>query len=204
MAIALEAENRSLVFASYNSWKLEEFRRVCAELVGDRLRIISAKDLGLPEPVEDAETFAENATLKAAAAAKATGLVALADDSGFCVTGLNGRPGLHSARWGGPTHNIQIAIDRIYRELGDHPDRSAYFACVPGLAFPDGRTDFVEERLYGTLVNEPRGDMKFGYGCIFVPNGETRVFAELTPEEQYGCNPRITALKKLITKHFVV
>jgi len=189
--------NKRLVIATHNNGKLREFTALLSLYIRD---ITSAGALGLPEPEETGATFAENAALKARAAATLPDDVVLADDSGLCVTALGGQPGIFSARWGGPTRDFAFAMQRIQNELGDHPDRSATFECVLALAWPDGHIELFEGRVQGTLVWPPRGTQGHGYDPIFVPQGHDRTFAEMAPEEKNALSHRGVALHKLIAR----
>ena len=188
-----------LVIATHNPGKLTEFQQLLQPYVAD---IISAGALGLPEPAETGTTFIANALLKAHAAAQAANCVALADDSGLCVTALGGDPGLYSARWSGPHKDFQLAMQRAHTELGAKPDRSAYFICVLALAWPDGHAEIVEGRCDGSIVWPPRGSHGHGYDPIFMPQGESRVFAEMQPEEKHRLSHRGMAFRLLVQRHF--
>jgi XTP/dITP diphosphohydrolase len=180
-----------IVLASHNEGKLAEFRALLAQ---SGITIVSAGELGLPEPEETAETFAGNAAIKALAAAEATGLPALADDSGFCVRALGGSPGVYSARWGGPERDFGKAMERVEAELGAASDRHAAFVAVLCLAWPDGVTRSVEGRCEGEAVWPPRGALGHGYDPIFVPEGETRSFAEMDAAGKNAISHRGRAL----------
>lgn len=176
-----------LVIATHNAGKLAEFRTLFA---GYPVSLVSAGDLGLPEPEETGSTFLANAALKAEAAARASGLPALADDSGLCVDALWGDPGLYSARWAGQPADFAAAMARILGLLdqkGAHaPERrGAHFVAALVLAWPEGRTEAVEGRVDGTLV-PPRGRLGFGYDPLFVPEGHERTFGEMTAAEKHG------------------
>jgi XTP/dITP diphosphohydrolase len=186
-----------LVIATHNQGKLGEFADMLSLYVRE---IISAGSLGLPEPTETGTTFAENALLKANAAAKASGIVALADDSGLCVNALGGQPGIYSARWAGPGKDFNFAMKKIHEELGDKTDRSAYFTCVLALAWPNGHHELIEGRIDGHLVWPPRGDHGHGYDPVFVPNGHSRTFAEMAPEEKHAISHRGIAVHKLTVR----
>jgi len=155
--------SKKLVLASHNPDKVRE---IAVLLAPHGLNVTSAAELNLPEPEETGATFAENAVLKGAAAATATGLPALADDSGIAVTALGGQPGIYSARWArsgiGPSKDFMVAMQRVERELAGAADRSAAFICVLCLAWPDGRNETFEGRIAGTLIWPPRGDKGFG------------------------------------------
>lgn len=182
-----------LVVASHNKGKVREIGELLKSL---KLDVISVGDLNLPEPDETGSTFAENALLKARAAAKASGLAALADDSGLCVNALNGDPGIYSARWAGPSKDFNIAMREVEAKLGDAPDRSAYFICVLALAWPDGRAESFEGRVDGTLTFPPRGAKGFGYDPIFIPEGHALTFAEMEPDAKKAISHRARAFTK--------
>ena len=188
-----------IVIATHNNGKLNEFKKLL-EFYG--AEVTSAGKLGLPSPEETGITFEENAILKAKAACVATGSIALADDSGLCVTALGGRPGIYSARWGEPGKGFESAMQRVQDELGDAADRSAYFICVLALYWPDGHCECVEGRIYGTIAGTPRGDKGHGYDPIFIPQGETRSFAEMGEAEKNAISHRGLATKALIEKFF--
>jgi XTP/dITP diphosphohydrolase len=178
-----------LVLASHNKGKLAEF---AALMQPYGITVVSAGELGLPEPDETASTFEGNARIKAEAAAKATGLPALADDSGLCVAALGGAPGIYSARWAGPDKDFPAAMRRIEEGIGGD-EREAWFISVLCLAFPDGRYACFEGRIDGMIAPAPRGAEGHGYDPIFVPQGETRTFAEMTDAEKNSISHRARA-----------
>lgn len=177
-----------LVIATHNAGKLWEMRELLAPY---RLDAVSAGDLGLPEPEETGKSFAVNATMKALSAAKASGLPALADDSGLCVDALGGAPGIYSARWAevapqGP-RDFAVAMEKVEQALQDagaRPPFDAHFVSVIAVAFPDGEVELFEGKVFGTLVFPPRGDLGFGYDPIFLPQGRTRTFGEMMASEK--------------------
>jgi XTP/dITP diphosphohydrolase len=173
-----------VVIATHNSGKLVEMRELLAPF---GVEAVSAGELGLPEPDETGTMFAENAAIKALAAAKASGLPAFADDSGLCVDALDGAPGLFSARWAGPNKDFSGAMSRIAAELDQRgaSDRRAHFVSALVLAWPDGHTELFEGRVFGDLV-EPRGSLGFGYDPMFRPEGMDRTFGEISSEEKHG------------------
>ena len=176
-----------LVLATHNAGKLAEFRELFA---GRPLAIVSAGELGLPEPEETGTSFAANAVLKAEAAATASGLPALADDSGLCVDALGGDPGIYSARWAGKPADFSAAMARILRLLEEAgaarpAQRRAHFVAVLALVDPNGRRDIVEGRVEGAVV-APRGALGFGYDPLFLPDGHDRTFGEMTAREKHG------------------
>lgn len=186
-----------LVIATHNSGKAREI----ADLLKAHINSYeTAASLGLPEPAETGKTFVENAILKAKAAARASNLLALADDSGLSVAALKGAPGIYSARWAGPERDFYQAMERVHDELEGKSDRSAAFICVLALAWPDGKVRTFEGQIEGTIVWPPRGDHGFGYDPIFVPKGMSKTFAELEPEEKHRISHRAAAFRKLLKK----
>jgi XTP/dITP diphosphohydrolase len=187
-----------LVIASHNPGKVEEISVLLAPFSVD---VVSAGALGLPEPEETGDSFEANAALKAHAGAQASGLPALADDSGLVVPALGGAPGIYSARWAGPAKDFRIAMARVQRELGDR-DRSAIFVAVLALAWPDGHAELFRGEVSGHLVWPPRGEHGFGYDPIFVPAGDTRTFGEIEPVEKHRISHRARAFTKLVAGCF--
>ncbi len=176
-----------LVLATHNAGKLREFRDLFAPYP---VTIVSAADLGLPEPEETGTTFLANALLKAEAACTASGLPALADDSGLCVDALGGDPGIYSARWAGKPADFAAAMARIEALLQDKgvrapEQRRAHFVAALVLAWPGGRRDTVEGRVEGSVVL-PRGTLGFGYDPLFLPDGYERTFGEMPAAEKHG------------------
>ena len=184
-----------LVLATHNPGKVVEL----AELLAPHgLEVVSAGDLGLPEPEETGETFVANAELKAIAAATASGLPALADDSGLCVDALGGAPGIYSARWAGEARDFAAAMARVNEAMGQDGPRTAHFVCALSVAWPDGHTETVEGRCDGRLVWPPRGEKGFGYDPMFVMDGKSRTFGEISREEKEADNHRARAFVKLL------
>lgn len=190
---------KKLVLATHNKGKVAEIADLLKPYGVD---VVSAGDLDLPEPDETETTFIGNAALKARAAAAASGLPALADDSGLCVNGLNGAPGVYSANWAGPGKNFIPAMERVQEELGDNPDRSAFFVSVLALAWPEGDIVTAEGRVDGTLVWPLRGEGGFGYDPMFMPEGDTRTFGEMAMDEKKKYSHRARAFEDLIGKIF--
>jgi XTP/dITP diphosphohydrolase len=183
-------EGRFIV-ATHNKGKLREIEELVAPF---GLQAVSAASLGLPEPEEDGTTFIANALIKARAAANAAQLPALADDSGLCVAALDGAPGIYSARWAGPNKDFSVAMDLVEKGLRERhcvteAQRRAWFISALALVWPDGHEEIVEGRVDGTLVWPPRGQAGFGYDPMFLPDGETRTFGEMTSEEKHGLPP---------------
>ena len=163
--------------------------------------MLSADDLpGLPDVAETGTTFAENALLKAHAVAAATGLPAVADDSGLCVAVLGGSPGVFSARWAGRHGDDRANLELLLAQISDVPDdrRVGWFMCAAALALPDGREHVAEGRLNGSVARAPRGANGFGYDPVFVPEGGTRTTAELSDGEKDAISHRGRALRALV------
>lgn len=186
-----------LVVASHNSGKVREIGALLAPL---GVEAVSAGELGLPEPEETETTFAGNAALKARAAAAASGLPALSDDSGLEVFALGGAPGVYSARWAGPDKDFRFAMQRVHDELQalKATDLSARFVCALALTQPSGETEVFEGEARGHIVWPPRGDKGFGYDPIFLADGQTRTFGEMTHEEKLPLTHRARAFEKLL------
>lgn len=179
---------RRIVLATRNAHKVGELRAILGDLIGELdLEIVGMDEFpDVADVVETGVTFAENATLKAVAAAEVTGLPAMADDSGLAVDVLGGSPGVYSARWAGIHGQDRANLELLLAQLTDVPDehRSAAFVCAAALAMPDGRVVVREGRMPGTLAREPRGDNGFGYDPILVVDGDSRTAAQLNPEDK--------------------
>lgn len=184
----------TLVIATRSRGKLAELRRI---LEGLDVQLCSAEDLGLPEFEEAGDTFMQNALGKARAAAKASGLPALADDSGLVVDQLDGEPGVRSARYAGPQADDQANLRLVLERLGSRHGRSARFVCAAALVAPDGREWTAEGMVDGHIVGEPRGEGGFGYDPVFQPVGERRTTAEMSPEEKDAISHRGKAFRAL-------
>jgi XTP/dITP diphosphohydrolase len=194
MALTLEPGAR-LVVATHNPGKAREL----AEILENRFELVTAGDLGLPEPEETEQTFVGNALLKARAAAEASGLIALADDSGLSVAALGGQPGIHSARWAGPARDFVLAMRKVEERLeeAEGDDLAAWFTSALAVAWPGGPAVVVEGRVDGALTFPPRGDRGFGYDPIFVPEGHTETFGEMDPAAKDRMSHRARAFAKL-------
>ncbi|MES1989552.1 MAG: RdgB/HAM1 family non-canonical purine NTP pyrophosphatase [Pseudomonadota bacterium] len=194
-------DGKMLVIASHNEGKVREFRDLFA---GFSFDVRSSAELGLREPDETGLTFRANAELKALAAAKASGEVALADDSGLCVEALNGQPGIYSARWAGPKKDFDFAMEKVRLGLveeGTLNTRSHFIAGL-ALAWPDGHVEYVEGRIDGDLVWPPRGRKGFGYDPMFVPDGHAITFGEMEPDAKHAMSHRARAFAQLINACF--
>ena len=198
-----------LVIATHNAGKLKE---ISALLDPYGVECISAGSLGLPEPPETGRTFVGNALIKARAAAEASGMQALADDSGLSVAALDGRPGVYTADWaerqwfeGEPGRDWYMAMGKVegmLQEKGADTARDAWFSCVLAIAWPDGEHAVYEGKIDGSLTWPPRGTMGFGYDPVFVPRGRDLTFAELDPDEKHAISHRADAFKKLVADQF--
>ena len=195
MALKLEPGAR-LVVATHNPGKAKEL----AAILENRFDLVTAGELGLPEPEETETTLVGNALLKARAAARGSGLIALADDSGLSVAALDGAPGVYSARWAGPDKDFGLAMAKVESRLEATglKDRAAWFTCALAVAWPDeGPGLVVEGRLDGQLVFPGRGDRGFGYDPIFVPQGGQETFGEMEPAAKDAMSHRALAFAKL-------
>ena len=185
---------KKLVLATHNAGKLKEFAGLVAPF---GIEMVSAGELGLPEPDETGTTFEENAATKALAAAKATGLVALSDDSGLEVDALGNQPGVYTADWATQpdgSRDFKVAMQKVENALADvgaaQPNqRTGRFVATLCLAWPDGETQFFRGEAAGTLIWPPRGYDGFGYDPVFLPDGDTRTFGEMTASEKHGWKP---------------
>lgn len=183
--------------ASHNEGKVWELGQLF-EPFG--IECVSAKSLDLPEPEETGGTFEANALLKARAAAAASGLMALADDSGIEVEALGGAPGIHSARWGGPERDFALAMARVHAELdatGGGYTR-ANFTCALALAAPNGEDATFTGKVFGSTHWPPRGTRGFGYDPIFVPDGHTETFGEMDPDQKNALSHRLRAFEQMM------
>ena len=189
-----------LILATRNAGKVNELHAILAD-AGLTYELVGADAYpDIPDVKETGVTFAENALLKAHALAQATGLPAVADDSGLCVDVLNGAPGIFSARWSGTHGDDKANLDLLLAQLSDIADehRGAHFACAAALALPDGTERVVEGRLTGVLRFAPTGTNGFGYDPILQPEGMTVTCAELTPAEKNAISHRGKAFRALV------
>lgn len=187
------ARGDRLVIATHNAGKLAE---IGALLAPYGIAAVGAGALGLAEPAETGETFAANATLKAVAAATASGLPALADDSGFCVAALKGGPGVRTADVAtlpDGTRDYGVGMARVRANLGEPADASAWFVCALALAWPDGTAEVFEGRVDGAWVWPPRGENGFGFDPMFLPEGHRETFGEMAPEAKHAISHRARA-----------
>jgi XTP/dITP diphosphohydrolase len=181
-----------LIIATHNPGKLREMRELLAPY---GVATQSAGELGLAEPAETGMTFAENARIKASAAARTSGKPAFADDSGLVVDALGGEPGIHSARWAGPDKDFRAAMNRIQTLLIERgaktlEQRRAHFIAALCLAWPDGHVEDFEGRVDGVAVWPPRGDKGFGYDPLFRPDGFGTTFGQMSVDEKHGLPPQ--------------
>ena len=197
--MARRLTEKRLVIASHNPGKVREISELLRPW---QIEVVSASELNLLEPEETGNSFVANAKLKADAAALATKLPALADDSGMAVHGLEGAPGIYSARWGGPDKNFDVAMARVNDELGDNPDRTARFVCALALTWPDGHCEVFEGEVAGTLVWPPRGEKGFGYDPMFLANGDAGTYGEIDPVDKHAGSHRAAAFEMLVEACF--
>ena len=189
----------SLVIATHNRGKLAEMQDLLAPY---GVKAVSAGELALPEPDETGATFEDNAALKARAAAVASGLPALADDSGLVVRALDGAPGIYSARWANKTRDFGPAMARVEQELRGKTDRRAYFVAVLSLGWPDLHIESFRGEVHGSVVSPPRGVRGFGYDPIFLPEGKALTFGELDSAARMAVSHRTVAFRKLAAACF--
>jgi XTP/dITP diphosphohydrolase len=187
------------VLASHNPGKVREINDLLAPYGAD---VVSAGALGLPEPEETEDSFIGNAKLKALAAATASGLPALADDSGMAVNALDGAPGIYSARWAGPSKDFGAAMKKVLALLQPSKDRSAEFVCALALAWPDGHCECFEGRIPGVITDAPRGNKGFGYDPIFLPDNGALTFGEMEAEAKHAISHRALAFHQLVAACF--
>jgi XTP/dITP diphosphohydrolase len=189
-----------LILATRNAGKITELRSILADAHLPHELVGAEAYPDIPDVKETGVTFAENALLKAHALARATGLPAIADDSGLCVDVLHGAPGIFSARWAGRHGDDRANLELLLTQLSDIADehRGAHFACAAALALPDGGQRVVEGRLEGVLRRTPHGTNGFGYDPILQPDGDSRTCAELTPEEKNAISHRGKAFRALV------
>jgi XTP/dITP diphosphohydrolase len=204
MAATALKHSRRLVVASHNAGKVGEIQELL-EPYG--IFTFSASELGLTEPEETGETFAENAELKALAAAKQANLPALADDSGLEVAALGNAPGIYSARWAGSGKEFSRAMERVARELEeagalDTTARRAHFTCALALGWPDGGVQTFIGKVFGHIVWPPRGSKGFGYDPIFVPEGRSETFGEMDPDDKHAISHRARAFEAFVKSCF--
>lgn len=194
MALTLEP-GAKLVVATHNPGKAREL----AAILENRFTLVTAGELGLAEPEETESTFVGNALLKARTAASASGLIALADDSGISVSALEGQPGIYSARWAGPSKDFTVAMRKIEQRLEEAgaDDLSAWFTCALAVAWPDGKGCVFEGRVDGVLTFPARGDRGFGYDPIFIPEGGRQTYGEMDPAAKDADSHRARAFAQL-------
>jgi XTP/dITP diphosphohydrolase len=194
-----------LVVATHNRGKTGEIRTLLAPF---GVEIVSAGELGLSAPEETGATFEENATIKALAAVRTSGLPALADDSGLSVHALDGEPGVYTADWEGPTRDAMVGMKQIQEELAARgvpatdAARAATFHCVLALAWPDGPVELFHGTLDGSIVWPPRGNGGHGYDPCFQPKGERRTCAEMSDAEKNAISHRGRAFAQLVAACF--
>jgi len=193
--------DKRLVVASHNAGKVREIGELVAPY---KVEAISAASLDLPEPEETETTFQGNARLKAHAAARASGMPALADDSGLCVAVLNGDPGIYSARWAGPAKDFGAAMRLVHEKMMANPGSTdrAHFVCALALAWPDHHAEVFQGEVHGRLIWPPRGTKGFGYDPMFIADGYDITFGEMDQAVKHAISHRARAFAKLIEACF--
>lgn len=192
--------SHKLLLATRNQGKIVEFRRILDAIAPGSIELVGLDAFSdLHDVDETGTTFKENALLKAREMSEATGMPAIADDSGLCIDILNGDPGIFSARWAGVHGNDQANIEKVLEQLKDVPDgqRGAYFICVAALYLPDGRTFCEEGRFHGSILRAPVGENGFGYDPIFAPEGLDISSAQMSSEEKDAVSHRGKALRAI-------
>ncbi|NRA89122.1 MAG: RdgB/HAM1 family non-canonical purine NTP pyrophosphatase [Rhizobiales bacterium] len=195
---------KTIIVASHNAGKVKEINLLLSPY---GITAKSAKELNLDEPEETGDTFVENAELKALAAARASGMPALADDSGYSVAALNGDPGIYSARWAGDHRDFALAMQMVEsamqeKDAQEDDERKAAFICALTLAWPDGHVETFEGRVDGISIWPPKGTNGFGYDPIFKANGHDRTFAEMDCAEKQKISHRADAFRQLVNACF--
>lgn len=192
--------SQKLLLATRNQGKIVEFRRILDAIAPGEIELVGLDQFpDLQDVDETGSTFQENALLKASEMSKATGLPAIADDSGLCVDALNGDPGIYSARWAGSHGKDRANLEKVLEQLKDVPDanRGAYFICVAALYLPNGETICEEGRFYGKILHSPIGENGFGYDPIFQPEGLTISSAQMNSDEKDSMSHRGKALRAI-------
>jgi XTP/dITP diphosphohydrolase len=195
--MARRLTEQRIVVASHNAGKVREINDLLRPF---GLAAVSAGELDLPEPEETEDSFIGNALLKARAAALASGLPALSDDSGLAVDALDGAPGIHSARYAGPDRDFGFAMQRLERDMAasGRPERTARFICALALVWPDGEEVAFEGKVEGEITFPPRGTRGFGYDPVFQPRGHEISFGEMEPDAKHAMSHRADAFRQLI------
>lgn len=189
----------TLVLATHNQKKIAE---ISGFLAGRVPHLLTSKELHLPEPIETGTTFFENATIKAVQTARACKMPALSDDSGLCIAALNGAPGVYTADLAGYPRNWKMMCQRILSDMGDRPDRAAYFQAVIVLAWPDGHIEVAEGRIDGMVTRMMRGTYGFGADPVFMPLGHSKTLAEMIPAQKLSMSHRARAVTQMINMCF--
>lgn len=192
--------SQKLLLATRNQGKIVEFRRILDALAPGAIELVGLDQFpDLHDVDETGSTFQENALLKAREMSEATGLPAIADDSGLCVDALNGDPGIFSARWAGTHGDDKANLEKVLDQLKDvaDKDRTAYFICVAALYLPQGTSHCEEGRFYGTILKSPVGENGFGYDPIFQPDGLEISSAQMSAEEKDQVSHRGKALRAI-------
>ncbi len=193
--------SQKLLIASHNNGKVKEIKDLFDEI---NVQTIDASSLNLKEPIENGNSFRENAIIKAVSISKLSGHISISDDSGLSIRCLNGDPGIFSARWAGEKKDFKVAMEKINNQmlLSNSEDKYAKFTCVLCLAWPDGYSECFEGNIIGTIVWPPRGNNGFGYDSIFLPNDYSITFGEFEPQKKHQISHRSIAFNKLLKACF--
>ncbi len=186
-----------VVLASHNQGKLKELKALMEPY---DIMVYSSDALGLSEPVEDGETFEQNALIKARSACSESGMIAIADDSGLMVDALDGAPGVYSARWAGKSRDFSEAMDKLLQLLKFSDNRGAAFVSVIAVVFPTGEEYTFRGTTKGTITNAPKGSQGFGYDPIFIPETENRTFGEMPSYEKQLFSHRNKAFQQMLSQ----
>ncbi len=190
-------KDKNIIIASHNKGKVSEIKDLLKPL---KIKILSASNFSLQEPVENGVSFEENALIKSSYVSKNTGIPSLSDDSGICFSDLNNEPGIYSARWAGESKNFSLAMLKIHKSLKriSNPSYNCFFVCALSLCWPDGQNVTVSGRIDGKFSWPPKGNNGFGYDPIFKPLGQDKTFGEMDPKFKHSISHRAIAFNKLI------
>jgi XTP/dITP diphosphohydrolase len=186
---------KKILIATNNPGKFKELK----EILPKKIKYFKPRDFNLKEPIENGKTFKANAKIKSLSADKKTGIICISDDSGLEVDSLNKRPGIFSARWAGPSKDFNIAIKKIYNLLKkkNKLNSKARFVCAISIAFPDGKSFEYQGKVEGNISFPPKGKKGFGYDPIFVANGDSKTFAEISKKKKNKTSHRFKAFSKV-------
>ena len=199
MRFIMKLHNKHIVLATHNAGKVPEISSLLSPY---GCTITTAKDYNVSEPIENGKTFSENALIKARHTAKITNQISLSDDSGLCISALNNKPGIHSARYAGEHKDFYSAMMKLEEEMSGLYDTSAHFTCALAIVFPTGEEKVFEGYIHGNMSFPPKGTKGFGYDPIFIPKGYSKTFAEFEPKDKHTISHRAEAFKHLVKYFF--